>query len=71
MLEAGEISRSDLAALQLQLSASALAGLDARLQALRSAAQLEDAIQSPFGLPPAVWQNPPRISQTAGAKERP
>jgi outer membrane protein TolC len=71
MLEVGEISRSDLEALQLELSASALAGLDARLQALRSAGQLEDAIQSPFGLPPAVWQNAPRISQATGANERP
>lgn len=66
MLEAGAISRSDLAALQLQLSVSALARLDALLQAQQAAGQLEDAIQSPLGLPDAVWEEPPRASETTG-----
>ena len=58
MLEAGAISRSELAALQLQLSVSALARLDALLQAQQAVGQLEDAVQSPLGLPSAVWEKP-------------
>ena len=64
MLEAGEISKSDLAALRLQLSAVALARLDAITKSLHARAQLEDALQSPLGLPPSVWQNAPRVSAT-------
>jgi outer membrane protein, heavy metal efflux system len=65
MLEAGEISRSDLAALRLQLSASALARLDAITKSQQAFQQLEDALQSPIGLPEGLWQQPPRQPQTA------
>lgn len=64
MLEAGELSRGDLAAVQLQLSVSALARLDALLQAQQAAGQLEDAVQTPLGLPSAVWENPPQNSES-------
>jgi outer membrane protein TolC len=65
MLEAGEISRSELAALRLQLSASALARLDALSKSLQALQQLEDALQSPLGLPEALWQYQPRRTQIA------
>lgn len=71
MLEAGEISRSELAALQVQLSATALAGLDAQLQAQRAAGQLEDALQSPLPMSAAAWQEAPRIPEAIGANDRP
>jgi cobalt-zinc-cadmium efflux system outer membrane protein len=71
MLDAGEISGSDLAALRLQLSVSALARLDALVQAQRAAGQLEDAIQSPLGLPPSVWQNAPRAADFRAEKDPP
>jgi hypothetical protein len=64
MFEAGEISKSDLAALRLQLSASALACQDARTKSQQALGQLEDALQSPIGLDAALWQTPPRISET-------
>ena len=51
MLEAGEISRSELAALRLQLGASALGRMDALAKSLQAFQQLEDALQTPFNLP--------------------
>jgi outer membrane protein, heavy metal efflux system len=63
LLEAGEISRSELTALRLQLSASSLARLDAVTKSQQALAQLEDALQSPLGLPATLWQNPPRVRQ--------
>lgn len=71
MFEAGEISKSELAGLQLQLGASALARLDALVKARQAAGQLEDALQSPLGLPASVWQNPPRVSRADETKDRP
>jgi outer membrane protein TolC len=62
MLDAGALSGSELAALRLQLSQSALARLDALVQAQRAVAALEDAVQSPLGLPRAVWEQSPRNS---------
>jgi cobalt-zinc-cadmium efflux system outer membrane protein len=64
MFEAGEISKGDLAALRLQLSASALARLDALVKSQQALLQLEDALQSPLGLPESIWQNSPRVSQS-------
>lgn len=64
MLEAGAISGSDLAALRLQLSVSALARFDALLQAQQAAGQLEDAVQSPLGLPSGVWERSPQASES-------
>ena len=71
MFEAGEISKGDLAGLRLQLSASALARLDALVKAQQVLGQLEDALQSPLGLPDAVWQTSPRISETSKANKHP
>jgi outer membrane protein TolC len=51
LLDAGEISKSELAGLQLQFSAAALARQDALTKAAQTAGQLEDAIQSPLSLP--------------------
>jgi outer membrane protein, heavy metal efflux system len=65
MLDAGEISRSELAAQRLQLSASALARLEALTKSQQALGQLEDALQSPLGLPATFWQNSPRLSETA------
>jgi len=62
MLEAGALSGSELAALRLQLSQSALARLQALVQAQQAVAALEDAVQSPLGLPRAVWEQSPRTS---------
>ena len=59
MLEAGEISRSELAALRLQLSASALSRMDALAKSLQAFQQLEDALQTPFNLSSNLWQQPP------------
>jgi outer membrane protein, heavy metal efflux system len=66
MLEEGAISRGDLAALQLQLSVSALARLDALLQAQQAVGQLEGAVQAPLGLPSAVWERRPRSPESTG-----
>ena len=71
MFEAGEISKGDLAALRLQLSASALARLDAMVKTQQALGQLEDALQSPLGLAPKVWQTSPRVSESGGAKNHP
>jgi outer membrane protein TolC len=64
MLEAGEISRSELTALRLQLSTSALARLDAIAKSQAAFQQLEDALQSPAGLPESLWQYSSRGLQT-------
>jgi outer membrane protein TolC len=63
MFEAGEISRSELAAERLQFSTVALARLDALSKSLLALGQLEDALQSPLGFDASAWQSPPRISQ--------
>ncbi len=71
VFETGEISRSELVALRLQIEASALARLDALARAREALGQLEDALQSPLGLPPEAWQIPPRPPEKEGAKEHP
>lgn len=71
MFDVGEISKSDLAALRLQLSASALARLDALVQSQQALGALEDALQSPLNLPVTVWQTSPRISETSNASKHP
>jgi cobalt-zinc-cadmium efflux system outer membrane protein len=71
MLDAGAISGSELAALRLQLSASALDRLDALMQAQQAVGQLEDAVQSPLGLPSAVWEQPPRGPDSTGGTDTP
>jgi cobalt-zinc-cadmium efflux system outer membrane protein len=71
MLRAGAISRSELVALQLQLSASALARLDALQQAQQAVGQLEDAVQRPLGLPSSTWEQPARARPPAGGSSSP
>jgi outer membrane protein TolC len=61
MFEAGALSGSELAGLRLQLSASALARRDALVQAQQAVGQLEDAVQSPLGLPRSAWEQSPRL----------
>jgi outer membrane protein, heavy metal efflux system len=67
MLEAGAISGGDLVALRLQLSSSALARLDATLEAQRAAGQLDSAVQPAERLESAVWELPPRTTRTEGS----
>ncbi len=65
MFDAGEISKGDLAALRLQLSASALARLDALVKSQQALGQLEDALQCPLDLPAVVGQAAPRVSESS------
>ena len=65
MFATGEISKSDLAALRLQISASALARLDALVKLQQTLGQLEDALQSPIGWSAAAWQAAPRTSESS------
>jgi TolB-like protein len=71
MFEAGEISKADLAALRLQLGASALARLDALTKSQQALGLLEDALQSSFGVAASVWQTPPRLTDTSKATPHP
>jgi len=64
MLAAGAISGADLATLHVQLSASALASLDASVQKWQAAGLLEDAIQDPQRLPNSVWEQLSRAAQS-------
>lgn len=69
--EAGEISRLELGSASLERAVAALARLDAEVRALTALGQLEDAVQSPLGLPGSAWQRPPRQPGTQDDKERP
>jgi outer membrane protein TolC len=71
MFDAGEISPSELAGLQIQLSAMALARVDVLANAHKAAAQLEQALQFPLGIPESTWQSAPRNSATGSEKGRP
>ena len=71
LFEAGEISKSELAGRQLQFSAAALAWQDALTKAALAAGQLEDALQSPIGLPESVWQQSARAAGRSEKKDRP
>jgi cobalt-zinc-cadmium efflux system outer membrane protein len=62
MLDLGEIGRSDLVALQLQLSASSLARLEAVARVRQALGALEDAVQSPLPASSDAWQSPPRAA---------
>ncbi len=64
IFDIGEISRSELIGLRLQLSVSARARLDALVQAQQALGALEDALQSPLGLPAAARQAEPRAPET-------
>jgi len=64
----GEISRSDLLRLQLELGTSALARLDAVSGARQARGDLEDALERPLPASIDAWQTPPR--SPAAAEER-
>ncbi len=57
MVSAGEISKADLAALRLQLSASALARLDSLTKYRQAYGLLEDALQGTLGVPSSEWES--------------
>jgi outer membrane protein, heavy metal efflux system len=69
ILELGEISRSDLVALQLQLGATSLARLDAITRARQALGALEDALQSPLPVSTEAWQTAPRAASTSPSEE--
>jgi outer membrane protein TolC len=71
MLDAGEISKAELAGFRLQLSAAALTRLDALAKSQQAFGLLEDALQSPVGLSATAWQIPPRRSESSNASSRP
>lgn len=66
-LDAGDISKSELAALQLQFTTGALARQDALTQARQAKGQLEDALQSPAELLPSS-ECSPRAEQAKAAE---
>jgi outer membrane protein, heavy metal efflux system len=68
---AGEISRGDLNALDLQLSSAALARLEALAKSQQAFGQLEDALQSPLGVPAAIEQEPSRATFTGKGNSLP
>jgi outer membrane protein TolC len=70
VFELGEISRSDLVALQLQLSATSLARLDAVTRAREARGALEDALERPLPAASDAWQMPPRAAASVPAQER-
>lgn len=57
-LEAGDISKSELAAQRLQFSAGAIARQEALRQARQAKGQLEDALQSPAEMLPSAERYP-------------
>ena len=71
MLEAGEISKADLAAVRLQISASALARLDAQAKSMLALGQLEDAMQTSLGVSVSAWQASPRAPRHPQANLHP
>jgi outer membrane protein, heavy metal efflux system len=60
MVEAGQISKADLVTLQLQISVSSVTRLEALAKMRQTEGQLEEALQSPLGLAPELWQVSPR-----------
>lgn len=71
MFEAGEIAKTDLTALRLQLNASALACQEATMKAQMAFGQLEDVLQSPFGLPSPAWETSPIRSASSPRLDTP
>jgi outer membrane protein TolC len=63
-LAAGDISRSEFAALRLQFSAGALARQEALNQARQARGRLEDALQGPLPLPEAQWKLEPQADSS-------
>ena len=66
--ELGEISKLELLGIQLELSSSALARLDALVKAQQAIGQLEDAMQSPLDIVDWILKMP--REETGQAKEQ-
>lgn len=62
MYEAGEITKSDLAAQRLQLGSQALSRLDAQVKSQQALGDLEDALQTSLDIPSAALENTPWAS---------
>ncbi len=60
MLRVGEITPLELAQRQVELGAASLAVIDASAAAQQALGTLEDALQSPLGLPDSLWEKAPR-----------
>jgi len=69
ILQLGEISRSDLVALQLQLGATSLARLEAVTRVRQTLGALEDALQSPLPVSSEAWQASPRAAAVVSPEE--
>ena len=59
-LEAGEVSRSEVIAGQVELAAARLARADAVAKAQQALGQLEEALQRPVQWPKGAWETSPR-----------
>jgi outer membrane protein, heavy metal efflux system len=68
VFELGEISRSDLVALELQRGAATLARIEAVTRARQARGALEDALERPLPASHDAWQRPPRAA--AGERAR-
>jgi outer membrane protein TolC len=68
MYEAGDISRVELLAAQLESAAAEVAVGEARAQVERASGALEDAMQSPLGFEDVVLRNP-RVGSTPDTQQ--
>jgi outer membrane protein, heavy metal efflux system len=59
-LEAGEVTRGEVIASQVELAAARLARADAVAKAQQALGQLEEALQSPVKWPNGAWETSPR-----------
>jgi DNA-binding beta-propeller fold protein YncE len=59
-LEAGDVSRGEVIAGQVELAAARLARADAVAKAQQALGQLEEALQSPVQWPKGAWETSPR-----------
>lgn len=60
MREAGEIAPLVVAEKQVELTVASLAEAEAATAAQQALGELEDALQSPLGLPGSLWEDAPR-----------
>jgi outer membrane protein TolC len=58
-LQAGAVDRLDLLTAELELNAADLVRLDAQVKLQQAVGTLEDAVQRPLDLPPAIFQSKP------------
>lgn len=70
MMDAGEIAPLTVVEKQVELAVASLAEIDATEAAQQALGTLEDALQSPLGLPSSIWEQAPRPS-SIGREEVP